>query len=178
MTSRTLTEKRSWIEVKCLFLLCNKSSAQKRFIHLLSVTVFTALYSLYKRCRISLKSYQRCNSAFIYMFSIVQMAVHLFVFLTRWEWNETVWTRSRVCCLSPLFPLRSAAHHVHFFSVFFKTVVRINQFWNRGFRDPLMHSLWQPRNHTEKWADATIGGSVCIVLYATFFFFAKILEAM
>ncbi len=45
-----------------------------------------------------------------------------------------------------------------------------------------MHSLWQPRNHTVKWADGTTGGSVCIVLYAKFngFFcahiFAKVFE--
>ncbi len=110
-------EKRSWwIEVKCLFLLCNKSSAQTRFIHLVSVTVFTAPWhnpskGLYKRCRISLKSYQRCNSTFICFRCRVQMAVHLFVFLTRWERNETVWTRSCVCCLSLLPPpLRCSPH--------------------------------------------------------------------
>ncbi len=43
---------------------------------------------------------------------------NLFVFLTRWERNETVWTQSCVCSLSPLFPLHSAAHHAHFFSIF------------------------------------------------------------
>ncbi len=29
------------------------------------------------------------------------------------------------------------------------------------------YSLWQPRNHTTKWADGTTGGSVRIVLYVT-----------
>ncbi len=84
--------------------------------------------------------------------SEVQQHIHIYVLdaeckwlciylvLTRWEWNEIVWTRSCVCCLSPLFPLHSQRTTPTFLA-FFKTVVRTNQCWNRGFHDPLMNDL-------------------------------------
>ncbi len=130
-------EKRSWIEGEFLFLLCNKSLAQTRFIHFVSVTVFTAPWhkpskGLYKRLKISLKVIRGATAHHIYVFDAeCKWAVHLFVFLTRWELNETVWTRSCVLSVSPLPPpLRAPT-----FLAFFKTVVRTNQCWNGGFHD-------------------------------------------
>ncbi len=85
-------EKRSWIEGVFVFL-CNKSLAQTQFVHLESVTIFTASWhslseGLYKRCRISLKSYQRFNSVFIYVFDAeCKWLVHLFVLLMGTKWK-------------------------------------------------------------------------------------------
>ncbi len=60
----------------------------------------------------------------------------IYLFLTRWEWNETVWTRSCVCCLSPLFPLHSAAHQSHFFCICLKLSWELTSA-ETGFHDPL-----------------------------------------
>ncbi len=112
----------------------------------MSVTVFTAPWhnpskGLYKCSRKSLKSYQRCNSAFIYMFSMKSANGCAFICVfnsMRGKWN-CLNTKLCVFYVSPLPPLlRSAPRPL--FLAFFKTVVRTNQCWNRGFHDPLKHS--------------------------------------
>ncbi len=114
-------EKRSWIEGEFLFLLCNKSLAQTRFIHFVSVTVFTAPWhkpskGLYKRLKISLKSYQRCNSAFIYMFSM--QSANGCAFICVFNSMGAKWN-----CMNPklcvvCLPSSPSTPRSHFFSVF------------------------------------------------------------
>ncbi len=122
-----------------------KSSTQTRFIHLVSVTVFTAPWhnpskGLYKHRRLSLKSYQRCNSAFIYMFSM--QSTNGCAFICVFNSMGAKWNCMKLCVfsVSPLPPpLRCTPRPL--FKRFFKTVVRTNQCWNRGFHDPLKPDL-------------------------------------
>ena len=96
MTSHTSTERNvHGLKKSVCFCSVIRVRAQTRFIHLVSITIFPSK-GLYKHHRISLKSSQRCNSAFIYMFSMQSAngCAFICVFnLIGVKWN----------CLSPLF---------------------------------------------------------------------------
>ncbi len=83
--------------------------------------------------------------AFICFRYRVQMALHLFVFNSMGvKWNGLN-PKLSVMSVSPLPPpLRTTPT----FLAFFKTVVRTNQCWNRGFHDPL--SNFKPQEEESK----------------------------